>query len=85
MISYGPLRELLGREKPNGLNMKRLIEHKIITPNISVTLNNDTGNVSLSTIDKIANYLSRELGRAIKIEEIVEIIPDETIETNSMR
>lgn len=76
MISYGPLRALLGREKPKGLNMKRLINDGIITANISVTLNNDTGYVNLSTIDKVANYLSIKLDRAIKIDEIIEFVLD---------
>lgn len=73
MISYEPLRILLVKEKRN---LRELIQNKIITANISVTLNNDTGNVTLSTIDKICNYLSKELGRAVAIEEILEFIPD---------
>lgn len=52
------------------------MQKRIITANISVTLNNDRGNVSLSTIDKICNYLSKELGRPITIEEVLEFIPD---------
>lgn len=74
MISYEPLRILLLKEK---MKMNELVKNKIVTADISVTLNNDTGNVSLTTIDKVMNYLSKELGRTVLINEILEFIPDE--------
>ena len=73
MISYEPLRILLLKEK---MKMNELVKNKIVTADISVTLNNDTGNVSLTTIDKVMNYLSKELGRTVAIDEILEFIPD---------
>lgn len=73
MISYEPLRILLVKEKRN---FKELIRELGISPNAAVKMNNDTGNVSLENINKICNYLSRELDRIIKIEELLEFIPD---------
>lgn len=79
MISYEPLRVLLITDhvlKEKKINLRRMIDNKIITPKISVTLNNDTGYVNLSTIDKVMNYLSKELGRTVEVEEIIKFIPD---------
>jgi len=79
MISYKPLKKLL---VDNDIKMIELTYDKIITSNISVKLNNDSGYVNLSTIDKIGNYLSQRLGRAVSIQELVRFIPDEPITTN---
>lgn len=73
MISYKPLKKLL---VDNDIKMIELTYDKIITSNISVKLNNDSGYVNLSTIDKIANYLTQRLGRTVSIDEIVEFVPN---------
>lgn len=75
MISYKPLKKLL---IDNDIKMIELINSGIVTTNISVKLNNDTGYVNLSTIDKICHYLSNRLDRAVTIDEIIRFIPDET-------
>ncbi len=74
MISYEPLRILLIKEK---LKLQDLRNAKILNPNIASIINNDTGYVNLSTIDKIMTYLSNRLNRTIKIEEILRFIPEE--------
>lgn len=74
MISYEPLRILLVKEK---MNIQELRDNNVLNPNTSNTLKNDKGYVNLSTIDKVCNYLSDRLGRPIKIDEIIEFIPDE--------
>lgn len=74
LISYEPLRLLLVKEK---MNLRQLIDNKIITPNNSVRINNDTGNITLTTLDKMMNYLTKELNRAVTVEEIIKFIPDE--------
>lgn len=79
MISYEPLRILLTKEKRTGLNMRKLIDDGVITPNISVKLNNDTGYVNLSTIDKVANYLTQRLGRVVTIQELIRFVPDKIV------
>lgn len=78
MISYKPLKKLL---VDNDIKMIELTYDKVITSNISVKLNNDSGYVNLSTVDKIANYLAHRLGRTISIDEIVEFTPDPTYTT----
>lgn len=73
MISYEPLRILLVKEK---MNMQKLRTDNVLNPNIAATINGDTGYVNLSTIDKVMNYLSKELDRPVKIDEIIKFIPD---------
>ncbi|HHX60327.1 MAG TPA: hypothetical protein GX707_06270 [Epulopiscium sp.] len=73
MLNYEPLRILLVKEK---LNLKSLTRAGVLTPNNSVILNNDTGYVSLKTLDGVLNHLSRELGRIITLDDIIEFVPD---------
>lgn len=73
MISYEPLRILLVKEK---MNFAELREATGISTRASVRLNNDTGDVTLDYINRICNYLTNKLGRAIGINEILEFIPD---------
>jgi len=77
MINYEPLRILLVKEK---LNLKSMTRAGVLTPNNSVTLNNDTGYVSLKTLDGVLNHLSQELGRTVALDEIIEFVPDEPIQ-----
>lgn len=74
MISFEPLRILLVKEKRN---FKELIRELGISPNAAVKMNNDTGYVSLENLNKICNYLTKEIGRDIRIEEIILYISDE--------
>lgn len=74
MISYRPLKDLLYH---NDIKMIELINDGIVTPNISVKLNKDTGYVNLSTIDKVCNYLSQRLNRTVAIDEVAKFIPDQ--------
>lgn len=79
MISYKPLKKLLiDADKTT----KDLIELKILTPNNSVYVNQDSGYLNLRTIDRICNYLSTKLGRPVKIDEILEFTPDKPIEVD---
>jgi len=73
VLNYEPLRILLVKEK---LNLKSLTRAGVLTPNNSVILNNDTGYVSLKTLDGVLNHLSRELGRIITLDDIIEFVPD---------
>lgn len=73
MISYEPLRILLVKEK---LKMQDLKKDNVVNSNIAATLNNDTGYVNLSTIDKVCNYLTKKTNRVITINNIVEFIPN---------
>lgn len=74
MISYQPLRILLDTEK---MKMHELTKNKIIIADTAVKFNNDSGFVSLATIDKVMNYLSQKLDRAVTVEEIIRFVPDE--------
>lgn len=74
MLNYEPLRILLVKEK---LNLKSMTRAGVLTPNNSVILNNDTGYVSLKTLDGVLNHLSKELGRIITLDDIIEFVPDE--------
>lgn len=73
MISYKKLKKLL---IDADIKTKDLIDLKILTPTNSVYVNQDSGYLNLRTIDRICNHLSSKLGRPIKIEEIIEFIPD---------
>lgn len=73
MISYRPLRDFLYF---NNIKMVDLINDGIVTPNLSVKLNNDRGAVSLSTLYKIYKYLKSETNKDINIKDLVEFIPD---------
>ena len=73
MISYEPLRILLTKQKKTFSDLR---DELGIGTNTNVKMNKDSGYVSLEVIDKIANYFSKELGRTIKIEELLEFIPD---------
>lgn len=73
MISYGPLRALMGRHK---ITFKELRDNFDLGTNTAAKLNNDTGYVSLEVIDKVCNYLSQQLGRAVTVSEVLEFTPD---------
>jgi len=73
MISYEPFRILLVKER---MQMQDLRKAGILTPRTAVRLNNDTGHVNTSTLDRICAFLSGRLGRTVAIGEIVEYVPD---------
>lgn len=73
MISYKPLRDIFYN---NNLVLNELVEAKILTPNNSVVINNDRGYVSLSTINKVMNYLNKEHGINARIEDVLMYVPD---------
>ncbi|SNT23121.1 DNA-binding transcriptional regulator, XRE family [Anaerovirgula multivorans] len=77
MISYAPLRAILGHHKKN---YKEIREELGIGTNTLAKIKNDTGYVSLEVIDKICNYLSDEVGREIKIEEVLMFALDQPAE-----
>jgi len=73
VISYRPLKDLLYH---NDILIKELVEAKILTPTNSVYVNNNSGHLNLRTINRVGNYLSKRLNRPIKINDILEFIPD---------
>lgn len=73
MISYKKLKKLL---IDVDIKTKDLIDLKILTPTNSVYVNNDSGYLNLRTIDRICNYLTGELNKTIRVEDIIEFIPD---------
>ena len=73
MISYKPLKKLMIDADVNSTDLKNDLS---IGTNTIAKLNNDNGYVALGVIDKIANYLTIKLDRNVKIDEILEFIPD---------
>lgn len=65
-VSYKPLRHTLVEKE---LTITKLCNDLNIAPNIRTTLNNDTGYVSLSTVEKICKYLDVPIECVVKFTE----------------
>lgn len=72
MISYKPLRDLLYE---NRMVLNDLVTEKILTPNNASYINNDTGHISIRTLEKILPYLSHRLSRVINVEDVIRYVP----------
>lgn len=73
MISYRPLKDLLYN---NDIKIKELVENKVLTPTNSVYVNNDSGHLSIKTIDRVIEYLSNRLDRDILVSDIIVYVID---------
>lgn len=76
MISYKGLKKML---IDADIKTKDLIDLKILTPTNSVYVNQDSGYLNLRTIDRICNYLTKELGKVVTISDVLEFVPDANV------